>query len=63
VEALQYWNERPYTAHLEVETYTWEVLPAELQKDLSTSIERELAWVRDQLIYEKHHAKNETPVL
>ncbi|MEZ4700595.1 MAG: metabolite traffic protein EboE [Rhodothermales bacterium] len=30
--------------HLEVETYTWEVLPAELKVDLGASIQRELAW-------------------
>lgn len=34
-----------YTDHLEVETYTWEVLPEALQIDLLRSIERELRWV------------------
>lgn len=34
-----------YSRHLEVETYTWEVLPDELQIDLPQSIERELRWV------------------
>jgi len=36
------------TNHLEVETYTWEVLPEALRVDLITSIERELSWVIDQ---------------
>ena len=35
----------PLSKHLEVETYTWEVLPKDLQVDLVTSISRELEWV------------------
>ncbi|CAM3735570.1 Xylose isomerase-like TIM barrel [Deinococcus saxicola] len=31
--------------HLEVETYTWDVLPAELKRPLGESIARELEWV------------------
>ena len=31
--------------HLEIETYTWEVLPPEMKLDISTSIEREYQWV------------------
>ena len=31
--------------HLEIETYTWEVLPTELKLDILTSIEREYQWV------------------
>lgn len=33
--------------HLEIETYTWEVLPASMNFDLLTSIEREYQWVLD----------------
>ena len=33
--------------HLEVETYTWEVLPTEIQRGLGESIVRELRWVQD----------------
>jgi len=33
------------TNHLEIETYTWDVLPAELKGDLLTSISREYEWV------------------
>ncbi len=36
------------TNHLEVETYTWEVLPEALRVDLTASIERELNWVIDR---------------
>lgn len=32
--------------HLEVETYTWDVLPGELKRPLVDSIERELRWVQ-----------------
>jgi len=35
--------------HLEIETYTWGVLPAGLKADLVDSIEREYRWVLDQL--------------
>jgi hypothetical protein len=35
--------------HLEIETYTWGVLPAELKLDLVESIEREYRWVLAQL--------------
>ncbi len=36
--------------HLEVETYTWDVLPPELRVgSLDAAISRELAWVRDRL--------------
>ena len=31
--------------HLEIETYTWEVLPSDMKLDISTSIEREYQWV------------------
>ncbi|MFN5337024.1 MAG: metabolite traffic protein EboE [Bacteroidota bacterium] len=37
------------TRHLEVETYTWEVLPEDTHLTLGEAISRELAWVREQL--------------
>ncbi|MEL6268413.1 MAG: metabolite traffic protein EboE [Chloroflexota bacterium] len=40
-------KERPFTRHLEVETYTWEVLPEDMKVGLQESIERELKWVLD----------------
>lgn len=40
----------PVCDQLEVETYTWDVLPAAYrQVDVATAIARELAWVREQL--------------
>lgn len=37
------------TQHLEVETYTWEVLPEDTRQSLGESIARELAWVRERM--------------
>ncbi len=39
---------RRFTAHLEIETYTWEVLPAELKQVLLESIHREYRWVIEE---------------
>ncbi len=36
---------QPFTQHLEIETYTWEVLPAHLKRPLAASIQREFEWV------------------
>jgi sugar phosphate isomerase/epimerase len=41
---------RPAPACLEVETYTWDVLPAEYRTaEMSEAIARELAWTRDRI--------------
>jgi len=48
-EVLSLQKESPFTAHLEVETYTWEVLPTALKAPLNDSIIRELAWVKTLL--------------
>jgi sugar phosphate isomerase/epimerase len=40
----------PFTRHLEVETYTWDVLPPDYRNvDVDAAIVRELQWVRAQL--------------
>lgn len=40
----------PLSRHLEVETYTWDVLPPEYRKlDVDAAIARELQWVRREL--------------
>ncbi|MBX2823610.1 MAG: metabolite traffic protein EboE [Gammaproteobacteria bacterium] len=40
----------PLSDHLEVETYTWDVLPDEYRNvDVSSAIARELTWVTEQL--------------
>ncbi len=46
-EVLRLQTERAFTNQLEVETYTWDVLPGELKADLVDSIEREVKWVKD----------------
>lgn len=45
VLALQ--QERQLTHHLEVETYTWQVLPPHLQLPVADSVSRELNWILD----------------
>jgi hypothetical protein len=40
-------RERRLTSHLEIETYTWDVLPPTLKADLLESIGREYAWALD----------------
>ncbi len=49
LESLQVLNEQPYSQHLEIETYTWDVLPSQLKLDLTESIAREYAWVLHEL--------------
>jgi hypothetical protein len=46
----QHLTQHPICTHLEIETYTWEVLPADLKLDIATSIEREYRWVMSQLM-------------
>lgn len=49
VEVLKLQAERRFTNQLEVETYTWGVLPDDLKKELVDSIEREMKWVVEQI--------------
>ena len=50
VEVLKLVNANPsITNHLEVETYTWEVLPQDTHLTFGDAISRELAWVKEQL--------------
>jgi hypothetical protein len=48
-EILRQQLREPFTSHLEIETYTWDVLPAELKLGLVDSIEREYRWVLDKI--------------
>lgn len=45
-EVLSLQKKEPFTNHLEVETYTWEVLPQNLRLPLQDSIIREIEWVK-----------------
>jgi sugar phosphate isomerase/epimerase len=50
IEILQLHKKAPISRHLEVETYTFNVLPENLrQVDVATAVARELAWVRGTL--------------
>jgi len=43
----------PLATHLEIETYTWDVLPEHLKTgDITEYVVRELEYVRDQLFRE-----------
>jgi hypothetical protein len=46
IEVLNIQKAEILTSHLEVETYTWEVLPESLKVPIEHSISRELNWVR-----------------
>lgn len=48
IKTLRLLINNPVTQHLEVETYTWGVLPPELKQELGASIARELTWVLAQ---------------
>jgi hypothetical protein len=49
-EALAFHKRQPLSAQLEVETYTWDVLPAHLKSgDVVDYVVRELEWVQGQL--------------
>ncbi|MEX0270552.1 metabolite traffic protein EboE [Leptolyngbyaceae cyanobacterium UHCC 1019] len=45
IDVLKLLQEQPVCNHLEIETYTWDVLPAAMKMDLSASIQREYEWV------------------
>jgi sugar phosphate isomerase/epimerase len=42
-------EERRFTRHLEIETYTWDVLPMDLKRDLVGSVSREYGWVMNAI--------------
>ncbi|HEY8956372.1 metabolite traffic protein EboE [Chitinophaga sp.] len=48
-QVLAIQREQPFTAHMEAETYTWDVLPPALKQEMSLSVSRELNWIRTQL--------------
>ena len=49
VDTLDQWLQSPFTKHLEVETYTWDVLPDALKVNIVDSISREMDWVLKKL--------------
>ena len=50
-DALRMQRETPLSDHLEIETYTWDVLPEHLKTgDITDYVSRELEFVRDELV-------------
>jgi hypothetical protein len=50
-DALRMHRETPLSTHLEIETYTWDVLPAHLKTgDITQYVTRELEFVRGELL-------------
>ena len=49
LKVIEYLKQHPISDHLEIETYTWDVLPKELKRDLSESIIREIDWLKERL--------------
>lgn len=49
-EALEHVLREHATPHLEIETYTWDVLPDDLRTDVVASIEREYRWVLEKIV-------------
>lgn len=49
IEVLTIQKNNPFTNHMEVETYTWEVLPQQIKLPIAESISKELLWVSSKL--------------
>jgi sugar phosphate isomerase/epimerase len=50
-DALRFHKQKPLSRQLEIETYTWDMLPDSLKTgDIVEYVSREIEWVRDQLV-------------
>lgn len=49
LKTIAFLKENQVSEHLEIETYTWDVLPNELKEDLAQSITREIKWLKERL--------------
>jgi len=49
VDTLEWIRRERACPHLEIETYTWDVLPPDLKTDVVTSLQREFEWTLAQL--------------
>jgi hypothetical protein len=49
LKTLDYIKANPVSAHLEIETYTWDVLPYDLKENLAQSIIREMLWLKENM--------------
>ncbi len=50
IKVVKYLKSHKVSEHLEIETYTWDVLPAALKTNLSDSIVREMDWFKNTLL-------------
>ncbi len=53
VDTLDLLAQRPFCNHLEIETYTWSVLPEDMKQNLLDMITREYQWVLKTMHYER----------
>ena len=49
LKTIAFLKDNKIAEHLEIETYTWDVLPTKLKEDLTPSITREINWLKDRL--------------
>lgn len=49
LKVVAYLKKDQVSKHIEIETYTWDVLPKALKLDISDSIVREIDWLKDKL--------------
>ncbi len=49
IRVLDKWKKEPFTNHLEIETYTWNILPEDMQLEIDRSVAREMDWVLKQI--------------
>lgn len=49
IKVLEYLKKDQFSNQLEIETYTWDVLPINLKTELSNSIVRELEWLKSNI--------------
>lgn len=49
LKVVELLNKNQFSNQLEIETYTWDVLPKDLKMELSQSIVREIEWLKNKL--------------
>jgi sugar phosphate isomerase/epimerase len=55
---LQLLRERSFCSHLEIETYTWELLPDGMKEGLLDTLQKEYFWVLNALGFGEDHQNN-----
>ncbi|MFS4456893.1 metabolite traffic protein EboE [Maribacter sp. 2304DJ31-5] len=50
IKTLDYLKDHVVSEHLEIETYTWDVLPKDLKQNLTESIIREIEWLKTRIV-------------